>query len=92
MTTSSNNVSGQNYLVGVNPEAAFSVFYQDGAGKLIFAIEVDDQPKKVYLNPRPTENGRDVDTREDAKKARVDLAIERVKAYFNGQGLTVELD
>jgi hypothetical protein len=90
MTINSNSVPGQDYLVGVNSEAAFSVFYEDG--KLIFAIEVDAQPKKVYLNPRPTENGRSVDAGDNAKKARVDLAIERVKAYFNGQGLTVELD
>jgi hypothetical protein len=85
-------VSSQDYIVRVNPEAAFSVFYEDGTGRLMFSIEIDDQPRTVYLNPRPTENGRAIDVRDDGKQRRVNLAIERVSAYFRSQGLTVELD
>jgi hypothetical protein len=92
MTTNNKFARGQGYIVDVNPDAAFSVFYQDGTGRLIFAIEVDDQPKKVYLNPRPSEGGRAVDAHDDATRTRVSLAVDRVKAYFEGQGLTVELD
>ena len=80
------------YLVGVNPDAMFSIFYQDGSGKLIFAIEVDDEPKRVYLNPRPTENGHLVDPSDVTAKTRVNLAIDRVIAYFESQGLSVDID
>jgi hypothetical protein len=33
-----------------------------------------------------------VEALDEATKTRVDLAVERVKAYFNAQGLTVEVD
>jgi hypothetical protein len=82
----------QKYQVGINPEAMFSVFYQDERGRMIFSIEVDDEPRRAYLNPRPTEHGRVMSVDDAAAKARVRLAIDRVKAYFVGQGLSVELD
>ncbi len=92
MTDRDNSASSAGYIVDVNPNAAFSVFYDDGHGRLFFSIEVDDEPKKIYLNPRPTEDGVVVDMRDGATRTRVNLAIERVKAYFHGQGLSVEID
>ncbi|TAK56180.1 MAG: hypothetical protein EPO25_01700 [Gammaproteobacteria bacterium] len=79
------------YAVGVNPDAMFSVSYQDERGKLIFAIEVDDTPRTIYLNPRPTEGGRALDPTALVAE-RVKLAVERVKAYFEDQGFSVEID
>jgi hypothetical protein len=92
MTTTGKSECDARYLVGVNPNAAFTVFYEDGCGRLIFAIEVDDNPKKIYLNPRPTENGQIVDVQSEPAKRRVSLALIRVRAYFEGQGLSVDLD
>ena len=78
--------------VGINPESAFSVYCADAKGRLVFAIEIDDAPSRVYLNPRPTENGRVVELNDDAARMRVKKAISNVKAYFESQGLSVEVD
>ena len=64
----------------------------DEDGRLLFAIEVGDDPKTIFLNPRPSEGGRMVELRGEASRARVALAVERVKAYFNAQGLNVEVE
>lgn len=89
--TTSNQGRDAGYAVGVNPDAMFSVSYQDERGTLIFAIEVDDIPKTIYLNPRPTEGGRALDPTALVAE-RVRLAVERVRAYFEDQGLSVEID
>ncbi|SRR6266480_766088 len=80
------------YKVDVNPDVAFTITYDDNCGRLLFSIEVGDDPKKIFLNPRPSEGNRMVEARDEVTKARVALAVERVKAYFNAQGLTVEID
>jgi hypothetical protein len=80
------------YVVGVNPDTAFSLSYEDEQGRLLFAIEVDDTPNTVYLNPRPTENGRMVDFRSSPEKERVAVAVERVIAYLQQQNLVVDID
>jgi hypothetical protein len=76
----------------VNPDVAFTITYDDHLGRLLFSIEVGDDPKKIFLNRLPSEGGRVIDMRNEATKARVDLAIERLKEHFRSQGLTVELD
>jgi hypothetical protein len=87
-----NSSQGAGFVVGINPEVAFSVFYDDGQGRLFFVIELGDDPKRIYLNPRPTQDGQVIDLADSATQARVSVAIERVKAYFEGQGLSVEID
>lgn len=87
-----NTDGNASYKVDVNPEVAFTITYDDDRGRLLFAIEVGDDPKTIFLNPRPSEGGRIVELRDEASKARVVLAVERVKAYFNAQGLSVEID
>ena len=76
----------------VNPEVAFTITYDDDRGRLLFSIEFGGDPKTVFLNPTPSENGRMVDAHDEATKDRVDLAVERVRAYFKVKGLTVESD
>ena len=80
------------YQVGINTEAAFSVFYEDAHGRMYFSIEVDDDPKKIYLNPRPSERGMIVSHDDASQSARIRLAVARLKAHFEGQGLSVEID
>lgn len=80
------------YEVGISPEAALSVFHEDEHGRLIFAIELGDDPKKIYLNPRPSQNSQIVNLNNAVTKARVDTAVQRLKSYFEGQGLSVEVD
>ncbi len=80
------------YKVDVNPDVAFTITYDDDRGRLLFAIEVGDDPKTIFLNSKPSEGGRMVELRDEASNARVALALERVKAYFNAQGLSVEVD
>jgi hypothetical protein len=92
MTQDSNSLDTSEYVVRVNPDVAFTMIYEDAFGKLAFTIEVDDAPKKIYLSPRPIENGRVVDARSESAKTRIGLAVDRVKAYFEGQGLSVDLD
>jgi len=92
MGDSGNSVGDSDYTVRVNPDVAFTINYDDAQGQLLFSIEVGDDPKTIFLNPRPSEGNRMVDVRDEATKARVDLALARVKAYFKAKGLTVEVD
>ena len=80
------------YKVDVNPDSAFTITYDDDRGRLLFSIEVGEDPKTIFLNPRPSEGNRTVELRDEETKARVTFAIERVKAYFNARGLTVKVD
>lgn len=80
------------YKVDVNPDVAFSMTYDDPRGRLVFSIEVGDEPKKIFLNPRPSQSNRMVDVRDNETKEWVALAVERVKGYFEAQGKLVELD
>ena len=92
MSHSNKSASDPGYEVGIDPNTAFSVFYDDGNGRLFFAVEVDDDPKKIYLNPHPSQDGQMVQARDSATKARLSLAVDRLTAYFEGQGLSVEID
>jgi hypothetical protein len=92
MSPHEKTTGGSGYTVDVNPEVAFTINYDDDRGRLLFSIEVGDDPKTIFLNPKPSKSGRMVDARDEATKARVSLAVERVKAYFKAKGLTVELD
>jgi hypothetical protein len=75
----------------MDPEAAFSVFYEDGNGRLRFVFEVGNDPKKIRLDARPLQGGRLLDAADDPKKAWVNLARGRVKAHLEGLGATVEV-
>jgi hypothetical protein len=83
--------SGSDYVVSVHPLRAFTIVYKDTVGQLLFVIELGDDPKTIFLNPRPSEDGRMVEERDEATKARVALAMERVKSHFQAQGLTVTI-
>ena len=80
------------YNVDVNPDVAFTITYDDHHGRLLFAIEVGDDPKIIFLNPKPSEDGRMAEVHDEATRARLSLAVERVKAYFKDKGLSVEFD
>ena len=80
------------YRVGINPDVAFTVFYEDHEGKLIFVVDLGDDPKKIYLDPRPNRDGKMLEPRDDAAKSRVSSAVERVKAFLEATGMKVELD
>lgn len=92
MSYSKKSASDPGYEIGIDPKTAFSVFYDDGKGKLFFSIEVDGDPKKIYLNPHPSQDGQMVHVRDNATKTRLNLAVERLNAYFEAQGLSVEVD
>jgi hypothetical protein len=78
--------------VDVNPEVAFTINYDDEQGRLLFSIEVGDDPKTIFLNPNPSDGHRMIVARDDPTNARFSLAVERVQAYFKAKGLKVELD
>jgi hypothetical protein len=80
------------YTVEVAQDAAFVIIYADERGRLRFAIEVDDKPKTIYLNPRPSDGESIVDVHDEATMARIRLAVGRVTAHFQAQGLKVEVD
>ena len=80
------------YTVDVNPEVAFTINYNDNHGRLVFGIEVGDDPNLIFLNPRPSDGSRMVEAPEGPTKARIGLAVKRVVEYFNAKGLRVELD
>lgn len=80
------------FVVGMDPEAAFSVFYEDRDGRLRFVFDVDTDPKKIHLDARPLQGGRLVKASDDTARARLNLALDRVKAYFEERGLFVEVD
>jgi hypothetical protein len=86
------SAGGSGYTVDVNPEVAFTINYDDDRGRLLFSIEVGDDPKTIFLNPKSSEGGRMVDACDEATKARVSLAVERVRAHFKTKSLTVGLD
>jgi hypothetical protein len=92
LTSDMNTDENGDYKVDVNPEVAFTITYADDHGRLLFAIEVADDPKVVFLNPKPSTRGRMTDLGDEACKARVTLAVQRVKAYFNALGLVVKVD
>jgi len=80
------------YKVDVNPEVAFTITYDDDRGRLLFTIEVGDDPKTIFLNPKPSAGGQMVEAHDEPTRARLSLAVERVKTYFKDKGLSVELD
>lgn len=92
MTRHTNSEGHAGFVVGMDPEAAFSVFYEDGQGRLIFVFDVRKDPKKIHLDAGALQNDRLVDASDDATKARVKLARDRVKAYLEGLGLSVEVE
>jgi hypothetical protein len=87
-----NTADGSGYTIRVNPDVAFTIIYDDAEGRLLFSIEVGDDPKTIFLNPWPSEGDQMVNVHDEAIKARVDLALKRVEAYFKNKGLTVEID
>jgi hypothetical protein len=88
--TQHTNTAG--FVVGMESDAAFSVFYEDGEWRLRFVFDVDKNPKKIHLAARPLQGGRLVDAGDDATRARVNLALDRVKTHLEGLGLFVEVD
>lgn len=92
MTHHTSPIGHADFVVGMDPEAAFSIFYDDGHGILRFVFDVDKDPKRIHLDARALQNGRLMDASDDATKARAKLALDRVKAYLEGLGLSVEVE
>ena len=92
MENPDNQSSTEDFNIRVNPEVVFSMIYEDSMGRLLFSVEVDDDPKKIYLNRVASEGGKIADVNSASTRTRIDLAIERLTAHFKNQGLSVELD
>jgi hypothetical protein len=81
------------YTVGLLRDSAFTIFYDDDSGRLTFVFEVTQgEQKKMYLNPRPSQDGRMLDVQNPATAARIELAISRVKTHFERTWDSVEID
>jgi hypothetical protein len=87
-----NVTEGSSYTVTVSPDVAFTMIYEDAQGRLLFSVEVGDDPNTIFVNPCPSENERMIDASDDATRARVDRALARIKAYFKDKGLTAKID
>ena len=87
-----NVTGGSSYTITVSPDVAFTMIYEDAQGRLLFSVEVGDDPNTIFVNSWPSENERMIDASDNATRARVDRALTRVKAYFKDKGLTVEID
>ena len=83
---------GSSYTVTVSPDVAFTMIYEDAQGRLLFSVEVGDDPNTIFVNSCPSENERMIDASDDATKARVDSALARIKAYFEAKGLTAKIE
>jgi hypothetical protein len=64
------------------PGRSIPLFYEDGEWRLRFVFDVDKNPKKIHLDARPLHGCRLVDAADDATRARVNLALDRVKTYL----------
>lgn len=87
-----NVTGGSSYTVTVSSDVAFTIIYEDAQGRLLFSVEVGDDPNTIFVDPRPSDNERMIDASNDATRARVDRALARVKAYFKDKGLTAKID
>jgi hypothetical protein len=83
---------GSSYKVSVSSDVAFTVTYDDARGRLLFSVEVGDDPNTMFISAWPSDDERMVDTSDEAMRARVDHALARIKAYFEAKGLTVKID
>lgn len=92
MSSDENTAYESRYTVVINPEVAFMINYNDNYGRLVFSIETGDDPKLIFLNSKPSDGSRMVNAQDKAAKERIGLAVDRVTAYFNAKGLSVELD
>jgi hypothetical protein len=90
MTPHQNRSSGPEYVVDFNPEIAWTLTYDDSFGRLIFVFEARERPKVISLDPTPLENNRVVLARDAATRARLDLALERTKAFLVACGYELE--
>lgn len=86
------NAGRSGYNVDVYTKAAFTISYDDEQGRLLFSIEVGDDPKTIFLNPNPSDGRRMIEARDEATKVRLGLAVKRVKEYLEAKGSRVELD
>jgi hypothetical protein len=87
-----NVTGGSSYTVTVSPDVAFTMIYEDAQGRLLFSVEVGDDPNTIFVNSCPSENERMIDASDDATRPRVDRALARIKAYFKDKGLTAKID
>ena len=91
MAPPQNRSSDPEYVVDFNPEIAWTVTYDDSFGRLIFVFEAGKTAKTISLDPTPLENNRVVVARDAATRARLDLALERTKAFLTACGFEVKL-
>lgn len=92
MSDHEQNISGSQFRIWVNPDVAFTMLYEDADGKLLFSIEVADDPKIIYLSSQPSEGNSMADMTNPSTRQRVNTALERLRKHFENQGLSVELD
>ena len=90
MKPTENKASGSEYVVDLNPDAGWTLTYDDSVGRLVFVFEPGEKPKSVDLDRTPLENNRVVVVQDEATRTRVDLAFERTKAFLVGCGYEVE--
>ena len=91
MAPPQNKSSGPEYMVEFNPEIAWTLTYDDSFGRLIFVFEAGETSKTISLDSTPLENNRVVIAQDAATRARLDLALERTKAFLIACGYEVEV-
>ena len=83
-------MSEPDFTVDFNREVAWTLAYDDALGRLVFVFEVGRHPKAVVLDTYPLSNNKVLEITED-NRARVNLAVERTKAFLKSCGYEVEL-
>ena len=91
MRPSENATSHSQCVVDFNPDLAWTLTYDDALGRLIFVFECGEKPKSVRLDRSPIENHQILVVRDEAMRARVDLALERTKTFLVSCGYEVEV-
>src|SRR5262245_18433569 len=78
MSSTPHSSDGSGFIIGMDPQAAWSAFYDDGQARWRFVFDVGRDPKKVYLCARPLQGGVLVDAADEPTRARVNVSIGRV--------------
>jgi len=88
MINSQGNSEDQ-YKVIFNPNSAWSLVYEDYAGKINFVFEPGSEEKKVFLNPTVILNNELV-TINESHDNRAIVGFERTKKYLKECGYIIE--
>jgi hypothetical protein len=91
MSSPEKRPSGPEYIVRFNSEIAWTITYGDSFGRLVFVFEPGETPRAISLDPIPLENNRVVRAPDAATRSRLDLALQRTRAFLVACGYDVEV-